>query len=113
MIKNNIILEDYLNYMETIRGRSPNTIRAYRYDLILFMRFMKKRYLQLDCPLDEIEIVDLGQEFIKRITLNDLYSYLSYVAKQRNNGQYARARKVACLKSFFKYLQNKAKLITE
>src|SRR5699024_6495966 len=62
---------------------------------------------------EEIEIQDIDVEFIDRIGLNDLYAFLSFVAKKRGNSQYARSRKVACLKSFFKYLTNKVKLIDE
>lgn len=36
---------------------------------------------------------------------------MSFVSNNRSNSSYARARKVASLKSFFKYLTNKAKLI--
>ena len=36
-----LILVDYLNYMETIKGVSPNTTREYFYDLRSF-RFIKK-----------------------------------------------------------------------
>ena len=40
-----------------------------------------------------------------------MYAFLSYAEKQRNNSNYARARKVATLKSFYNYLHNKAKVI--
>ncbi len=110
-----ILLEDYLNYMETIRGKSPNTIQAYQYDLVLFLRYMKIRFkkAEKEIPFDQINIYDIDKEFIQRIKLNDLYAFLSFVAKKRENGQYARARKVACLRSFFKYLYNKVKIIKE
>jgi hypothetical protein len=42
-----------------------------------------------------------------------LYAFLSFVEKQRNNSSYARARKVAAIKSFFKYLNSKTKIILE
>jgi len=35
------IIKDFLSYMETIRGKSKNTIHEYYYDLRLFFRFMK------------------------------------------------------------------------
>ena len=31
---------DFLNYLETIRSKSPNTIEAYKIDLVLFFRFL-------------------------------------------------------------------------
>src|SRR5690554_4476233 len=100
------LLEDYLNYMETIRGKSPNTIKAYKYDLVLLFRFLKIRFnmVQINATFEEIKINDINNDFIEKITLNDLYAFLSFLAKQRSNSQYARARKVACIKSFFNYL---------
>jgi len=38
------ILDDYLNYMETIKGLSPNTVKEYFFDLRTFFRFIKMRY---------------------------------------------------------------------
>ncbi|MBR4891337.1 MAG: tyrosine-type recombinase/integrase, partial [Clostridia bacterium] len=40
------------------------------------------------------------------------YEYLSYTLRERLNNANSRARKVSSLKSFFKYMLNKAKLIT-
>ena len=36
---------------------------------------------------------------------------MSFVSNNRSNSAYARARKVASLRSFFKYLTNKAKVL--
>ncbi len=36
MFETPIIVEDYLNYMETIKGTSPNTVKEYYFDLRLF-----------------------------------------------------------------------------
>jgi site-specific recombinase XerD len=107
------LLEDYLNYMETIRGKSPNTIKAYKYDLVLLFRFLKIRFnmVQINATFEEIKINDINNDFIEKITLNDLYAFLSFLAKQRSNSQYARARKVACIKSFFNYLDTKIKIL--
>ncbi|MCR1898080.1 tyrosine recombinase XerC [Irregularibacter muris] len=108
-----IIVEDFLNYMETIRGKSPNTVKAYQYDLILLFRFMKQRFKLVPGNVDfeEINIADIDETFIQKIKLNDLYAFISFAAKTRNNAQYARARKVACLRSFFKYLMDKVKIL--
>ena len=93
------ILIDFLSYLETIKGKSYNTIEAYKIDLSLLFKYLKvyKGYLQ--------------ENFVKDITLSDLYAFLSFTEKQRNNGTYARARKVATIKSYFNYLQGKAKII--
>lgn len=48
---------------------------------------------------------------LDKITLHDLYEYLAYVAGERLNNASSRARKVSSLRTFFKYLNVKAKLI--
>ncbi|NLG89432.1 MAG: tyrosine recombinase XerC, partial [Clostridiaceae bacterium] len=78
-----------------------------------FLRFLKlhKNIIPKTVEFDEIDISDIDISFIKTVTLSDLYAYMSFVSNKRSNSAYARARKVASLKSFFNYLTNKAKLI--
>jgi site-specific recombinase XerD len=62
---------------------------------------------------EDIDISVIDDEFLRGIKLRDLYAFLSFTEKYRDNSSYARARKVATLKSFFKFLFGKAKVITE
>jgi integrase/recombinase XerD len=107
------ILRDFLNYLQTIRGKSINTIKVYFYDLRVFFRFLKLYRQLVDKKIDfnEIDICDVDIKLIQTVTLSDLYAFMSYVSNNRDNTSYARARKVASLKSLFNYLTNKAKLI--
>ncbi len=108
-----LILKDFLNYLGTIRGKSKNTVQVYFYDLRLFFRFLKVHYGLCDkkTEFDTIPINDVSMDIIRKVTLSDLYDFMSFVTNQRDNTSYARARKVASLKSFFKYLTNKANLL--
>lgn len=108
-----VLLKDFLNYLYTIRGKSVNTIQVYFYDLRVFLRFIKlhKKLVPKSAEFDSIDISDVDANFLKTITLSDLYSYMSFVSNNRSNSAYARARKVASLKSFFKYLANKARVL--
>lgn len=109
-------LSSFLDYLETIKGKSPNTIKAYEIDLSLFFKFLKVYkglVTDTDLEFEEIDIKDINNDFIRNIKLTDIYAFLSFSEKQRGNGTYARARKVAALKSYFKYLQGKAKIIDE
>jgi site-specific recombinase XerD len=101
--------------METIRGKSKNTVAAYGYDLSVFFKFIKIRrnIVNLDTDVNEINISDIDEYTIRTITLSDLYAFLSYTANTLDNKNQARARKVACLRSFFKYLHGKAKVIDD
>ncbi|MCX7614180.1 MAG: tyrosine recombinase XerC [Clostridiales bacterium] len=117
-------IRDFLTYNETIRGKSPKTTQEYFLDLRTFFRFIKsKRKLVLnDCPFDEISISDVDVALIKTITLSDIYDYLTYASRERpkhhksadttyGNIASTRARKVSSIRSFFKYLTDKAHLL--
>lgn len=110
-----VCVENFLRYLSTIKGKSTNTIEGYRSDLKLFFRFMMlyKRQVPGNTPFEEIDISRIDESFIDTIRLNDLYAFLQFTEQYRNNGTYARARKVASLKSFYKYLYSKEKTIRE
>lgn len=107
-------IKDFLNYLINVKGLSKNTIEAYNSDLTLFLRFVKsyKNLVHSDIDFDSIDVSDLPIEVLQHLTLNDFYSYMSFLENFRNNGSNAKARKIATLKSLFNYLTNKVKLIS-
>ncbi len=120
------IVREFLTYHETVKGHSKKTVDEYYLDLRTFLRFMKiqKGIVPADTDFEKIRISDIDIDFIKKITLSDVYDYLSFLSRDRLRSQNSRlkeyglsastrARKVATIKSFFKYLTVKAKLIDE
>lgn len=107
------ILRDFLVYHETIQGHSHRTVDEYYLDLRNFFRFLKqnKNLVSKDLPLDDISIADVDLGLIRDITLTDIYSYMNYLSRDRGLNNTSRARKVATIRSFYKYLTNKAKLL--
>ena len=101
-----IVLEDFLNYIGMIKGKSENTVKEYSYDIRMFLRFLKIRYrlVEKDIIFSEIIVSDIDIDMIKKVSIQDLHAFISYVDKERNNNNNTKARKVASLKSFFKYL---------
>lgn len=104
------LLTDFMNYIETIQGKSRKTTQEYFYDLRTFLRFIKihNNIVDKDTEFDKITISDVSDELIKSVNLSDLYSFMSYVTRNRDNNNSSRARKVASLKSFYNYLTKKA-----
>ncbi len=108
------IMRDFLVYLTTIKGKSQRTRKEYEYDLTLFFRFYNA--IQNDVDMTDIKKIDISTitiEDIREITLEDLYLFMEYCEVQRSNSASARARKVATLKSFFKYLKGKRRLLEE
>ena len=108
-----LVLRDFLNYLQTIKGKSINTVQVYFYDLRIFLRFLKIHRSLVDKKIefDEIHISDVDIALLQSVKLSDLYSFMSFVSNNRDNTSHARARKVASLKIFFNYLTTKAKLL--
>lgn len=109
------LLRNFLFYMETIRGRSVKTVEAYYTDLHTFFCFMKtyKGFCDSNLSTKDMDISDIDLEFIKSITLSDVYEYLNYTMSERENNAKTRARKVSSLRSFYKYLTTKANVLEE
>lgn len=120
------IMRDFLIYHETIKGQSPKTISEYYLDLRLFLRFV--RLMRNDMPvtsnLDDIPIKDIGLDFLSEIQTSDVFDFLSYLANDRainpespapdyGISPTARARKLSAIKSFYKYLTVRTKLLQE
>ncbi|WKY42839.1 tyrosine recombinase XerC [Eubacteriaceae bacterium ES2] len=107
----NSIIDEFLNYLLTIKGYSERSAKAYEYDLIIFFRFIKRYYaiVPQSQNFDQIPVNDISLDELKPINLGVLYAFLSFVSKERHNSDYARSRKVSSLRSFFNYLCNKQK----
>lgn len=107
------LLRDFLVYHETIQSHSKRTVEEYFLDLRNFFRYMKllRGRCANDTPLDLIPIDDLDLDLIKSVTLTDVYAYMGFLAQDRGLNANSRARKVAAIRSFYKYIVNKAKLM--
>ncbi len=120
------VLREYLTYMETIMGRSHQTVNEYFLDLRTFLWFMlqKRRMVPPDTRFDDISIETIDLSFLQSVTRTDLLDYLLFAASERpkyhksartsyGNQPRARARKVSALRSFYKYLCEKQRYFDE
>lgn len=108
------LMLEFLNYSETIRGLSPRTVNAYYIDLRTFFKFTKRHrgLVDADVDLKEIDIKDIDLAYIKQVDKSEIYEYLYYVTRERNNAPSTRARKLSSIKNFFKYLTSKTAKLT-
>ena len=107
------ILEQYCNYMIAALGRSDLTVKEYRYDIISFARFYKqdRGLVPPDTVFEEIDISDVDEKMLAKVTTDDLLAYIIWLSRGRRQTNATRARHVASLRSFFKYLHSKKHLI--
>lgn len=105
-----LIIQEFLGYIGTIRGESPKTVSEYYLDLRTFFRYIKwKRGLvPQDTAFEDIKINDIDLNLIKTIDLTQVFEYMNFLSTVRSNSAKTRARKVSSLRSFFRYLTDKA-----
>ena len=110
-----VVLSKFLTHQETIAGHSSKTVDEYYLDLRTFFRFLKKEKEDLSLSFEKISIQDIDINFLKAVTLNDVYSFMRYLSRERAKhwkSEYSeigiesagRARKIACIRSFYKFL---------
>ncbi len=103
------IFREFFGYMETIKGKSANTVDGYFIDLRSFFRFYKR--LKGKCPtnteLKAIDVHDVDLEMCSEVTFHDVLEFLSFASSDLNNNPATRSRKCSALRSFFDYLTTK------
>jgi len=62
------VLRSYLGYMETIKGRSAQTMNEYFIDLRTFFRFLKQKrgLVPSSLEFEEISILDIDIDLLHR-----------------------------------------------
>lgn len=108
-------MSDFLEYLLSIKGKSEKTVREYFLDLRTFYRFLVIRF-KLSKEIDNFEEIDINLvtlDIIKKIQIIDLHAFIAFVDRERNNSNRTKARKTACLRSYFKYLYSIVKIIPE
>ena len=107
------LVQDYLIYIEAIKGHSALSVVEYAGDLKnFFMYIVRNKGLYPASTEDsKIELTTVDIDFIKTITLNDAYQYLIYCRNVRGNNEATRARKVVAIRRFFTYLSENLGLL--
>ena len=86
-------IEQFLSTLASQKGFSNNTLSAYRSDLSQFARYLAQGQGAAVLPVEDW----------KAVSSNDIMSFVLYL-KERGYVQTTVARKLAAIKSFYKYL---------
>ena len=108
--------EEFLGYIRAILERSEGTVRQYRYDLVLFFRYLisdDRMLVPEDEAWEAIDISSVDDSFLRSIQLSDLYGYIGWLATTRKTAPATRARRSSSLRTFFDYLTTKAHVLDD
>ncbi len=107
------LVQQYLLYIEAIKGHSELSVLEYASDLRTFFRFLAKEkgLYPKDMPDEEIDLSPIDIKFIQSVNLSDAYQFLIYCKNERKNSESTRARRVIAIRRFFKYLSENMGLL--
>ena len=98
-------VNSFLDYSAVVLNKSPNSVKEYNYDLNMFLKYMKIDFkLTKENDFSKINIKDFDIQTLKKITTNDINSFLSYLALNQGSKPATRARKISTIRIFFAYL---------
>lgn len=105
-------VNSFLDYSITILNKSPNSVKEYNYDINNFLKYMMVHLkITKETDYEKIDVSSFSVEDLKKITLEDIHSYISHLAIDNRSKATTRARKISTLRIFFKYLATKEKIL--
>lgn len=107
------LVQQYLIYIEAIKGHSELSVLEYASDLRTFFRYLAKEkdLCPKDTPDNEIDLSPIGLNFIQSVNLTDAYQFLIYCKNVRKNNESTRARRVIAIRRFYAYLSDNLGLL--
>jgi len=113
MQENNVLIQEFLDHLSFEKHFSPHTIKCYSADLKQFVGYLVSREDSaggppLGSPADEsspvaLKTVAVAQTKLQQVDVNVLRSFLAYLNEQ-NYSKTTAARKLATLRSFYKFM---------
>ncbi len=101
------LVREFLKYKGTVQGRSKLTVFNYYHDLRTFSRFLlvqKDPEKYTETAFEEIPFSDATDELLTAVSAGDIFEFLVFCNEKLDNQKASRARKLSCLRSFYKYL---------
>jgi len=87
------VVRFFQEYLPSLRGMSPHTLRSYRDALVLLLRFLVH---DLHRPIEALEIPDLSADRVIR--------FLQFLETERHNGIATRNARLAAIHTFARFL---------
>ncbi len=111
------LVREFATYKTVVQNSSEKTVAEYMLDLRTFFRYLRARDMKIDLndayAFDSIDIKDIDLDYIKNITVEDIYEFLTYADHNRKNMAAAKSRKLSSIKGFFKYLSTKRMMLED
>ena len=105
------VVREFASYKTVIQGCSQRTVEQYLIDLRTFFRYLlcegNRAVLQNNEEFMKITVETVDLEYLRQVTTDQIFDFLLYTDSERENQTAAKARKLAAIRSLYKFLVNK------
>lgn len=106
----NEMLNEFAEFLSTVKKRSPITINDHLLSLRVFFKYIYEKRNPGEIAPEELSYIDL--EFINSITLEEIKAYMLFLQNDRNSSIATVANKIKAIRHLWRYLRSKG-LISE
>lgn len=111
------IVREFAGYKTVIQGCSQRTVEQYLIDLRTFFRYLlcegDNEVLHDPEKFRAVTVDSVDLDFLRDVTTDQIYDFLLYADSERENQTSAKARKLAAIRSLYKFLVNKRGYLTD
>ena len=111
------VVREFASFKMVIQGCSQRTVEQYLIDLRTFFRYLicegDSGILQDPEQFMAVTVESVDLEFLRKVTTDQIYDFLLYADSERENQTAAKARKLAAIRSLFKFLVNQRGYLTD
>ncbi len=97
-------VNEFLNYLLNIKAHSVLTVEQYALDLRLFFSYIYSKRNHIKEISDSLDLTSLDDAFFASVSINEIYSFLTYCGSKRKNNQTTRRRKTSSIRGFYRYI---------
>lgn len=102
---NPMYLNDYLTYLDVIRGRAKRTVTEYYNDVSLYLRWLHCTHAKRPLTdMDALELTEIPFSDVEWASVSVLYDYIRYLRDIRGNTVRSVSRRLSAVRSFYRYL---------
>ncbi len=105
------IIREFAGYKTVIQGCSQRTVEQYLIDLRTFFRYLRcegdQAILKDREAFAQITVETVDLDVLRAVTTDQIFDFLIYADSERENQTAAKARKLAAIRSLYKFLVNK------
>ncbi len=98
------IVQEFLTHQKVVLQKSNLTVLEYASDIRSFLRFLIIQNTENNKSFNSIDVSEIDIDLILNVNQKNVYEFIDFCYRVRNNGENTRLRKFSAISTFYKWL---------